>query len=62
MIERLRSKTAIATIAAVIAALSVGGVALAQNSGSTGSSARCSEGRVHETSGHESTRARQPRG
>jgi hypothetical protein len=34
MFERLKSKTAVATTASLIAALGVGGVALAQNSGS----------------------------
>jgi hypothetical protein len=31
MIERLKSKTAIATVASLVAALGVGGVAVAQN-------------------------------
>jgi hypothetical protein len=35
MIERLKSRTAVATIASLVAALGVGGVALAQNSGSS---------------------------
>ena len=34
MFERLKSKTAVATVAALVAALGVGGVAVAQNSGS----------------------------
>jgi hypothetical protein len=35
MFERLKSKTAVATTASLIAALGVGGVAVAQNSGNT---------------------------
>src|SRR3954454_5081042 len=35
MFERLKGKTAVATVASLVAALGVGGVALAQNSGSS---------------------------
>jgi hypothetical protein len=35
MIDRLKSKTAVATVASLVAALGVGGVALAQNGSST---------------------------
>lgn len=37
MVQRLKSRTAIAVMAAVIAALGVGGIALAQGSSSSGS-------------------------
>ena len=53
MFERLKSKTAVATAASLIAALGVGGVAVAQNSGS-GASSTAQHAKSSEMPGQES--------